>query len=209
MTMEAARRFASQSTASDQRVLISGVAWKDYEALLAMRGDAPTPRIWYLKGVVELMAPSDEHETEKKRFARLVEAWSEEAAIDLDGVGSWTIKKQLVERGAEPDECYIVLSRHKTRPKVPDFAIEVVHSSGGVAKLEIYRLLGVREVWFWEEGELRFHLLRGKHYVRVKRSTLLPTLDPALITRFMSGGTQPEAIRGLRRALRTRRRSRS
>lgn len=207
--MEAARRFAPESDSSDQRVLISGVTWKDYEALLAMRGDAPAPRIWYLKGVVELMAPSNEHETDKKRFARLVEAWSEEVGIDLEGVGSWTIKKKPVERGAEPDECYIVLSRHKTRPKVPDLAIEVVYTSGGIEKLEIYRLLGIREVWFWENGELRFHVLRGKHYAHVRRSTLLPTLDPALIARSMSGGTQPEAVRTLRRALRTPRRSRS
>lgn len=204
--MEAARRLTSTSTGIDQRVLISGVTWRDYEALLAMRGDAPTPRIWYLKGVLELMAPSDEHEIDKTRLARLVEAWSEEASIDLDGVGSWTIKKELVERGAEPDECYVILERHKKRPSVPDIAIEVVRTSGGIEKLEIYRLLGVREVWLWEDGALRFFVLRAKRYVAARRSALLPTLDPSLIARFMAGGTQPEAVRALRRAMRTRKR---
>jgi Uma2 family endonuclease len=190
----------------DQRVRLHGLSWREYEALLAMRGDGSGVRIAYLAGEVELMAPSDEHETDKKRLARVVEAWSEEAAIDLEGVGSWTIKRKEAERGAEPDECYIVLSRHRTKPKAPDIAIEVVRSSGGLDKLEIYRLLGVREVWFWERGALRFHVLRGQHYVAATRSTLLPELDPAFIGKFMRGGTQPDAIRALRKAMRSRRR---
>ncbi|HEY8077178.1 MAG TPA: Uma2 family endonuclease [Labilithrix sp.] len=188
----------------DQRVHLVGLTWRDYEAILAMRGESSAVRIAYLRGTIEITSPSSEHEEDKKRFARLVEAWSEEAGIDLDGIGSLTIKKKLVERGVEPDECYIVLARHKTRPKMPDFAIEVVRTSGGIDKLEIYRLLGVREVWFWENGALGFHVLRGKHYVRTTKSTLLPSFDPALVTRFMRGGTQPEAVRGLRRALRKR-----
>src|SRR5438477_12303110 len=83
----------------DQRVFLRGVTWKEYEALLAMRGESSAARISFLKGVVELMSPSSEHETDKKRLARLIEAWSEETGIDLDGVGSWTLKKELVERG--------------------------------------------------------------------------------------------------------------
>lgn len=117
-------------------------------------------------------------------------------------IRSWTIKKKLVERGAEPDECYIVLARHTTKPRVPDFAIEVVRTSGGIDRLEIYRLLGVREVWYWEGGVLGFHVLRGQRYVRATRSSLLPSLDPAWLAGFMADGTQPEAVRALRKAMR-------
>lgn len=53
-----------------------------------MRGKSSAVRISYRAGEVELMAPSDERETDKTRLARLIEAWSEEAGIDLDGVGS-------------------------------------------------------------------------------------------------------------------------
>lgn len=195
--MHAARRLET-----DQRVRLHGLRWRDYEALLEIRGDSAAVRISYLEGEVELMTPSDEHEDDKTRSARLIEAWSEEMEVDLDGVGSWTLKRKAAERGAEPDECYIVLAKHKARPSVPDFAIEVVRSSGGIDKLEICRLLGVTEVWFWEGGALRFHVLRGSRYVRATRSSLLPTLDPALIAKFMSRGTQPQAVREMRRALR-------
>ena len=34
----------------DQRVLIQGINWAQYEAFLAMRGEAATPRVAYLRG---------------------------------------------------------------------------------------------------------------------------------------------------------------
>jgi len=67
------------------------VGWDDYEKLLAMRGESSVPRITYLNGVVELMSPSSYHELDKKRFARLLEAWSEVAGVELEGYGSWTL----------------------------------------------------------------------------------------------------------------------
>ena len=200
--MEAARRSSAPDVADvEERVYLSGVSWKDFESLLAIRGESNGVRIAYLKGTVELMSPGNPHENDKTRFARLVEAWSEAVGIDLDGVGSWTLMKKAVERAVEPDECYIILARHRRPPKVPDFAIEVVKSSGGLDKLEIYRLLGVREVWFWKDRTVSFYLLRGQRYVRATRSALLPTFDGALIARFMSKGSQPEAVRALRRAV--------
>jgi len=190
----------------DQCVFLWNVSWEHYEALVAMRGESSRPRIAYLKGAVELMSPGTAHETDKKRLARLIEAWSEEAEIDLDGVGSWTLENEELERAVEPDECYIVCDRHKTTPKVPDFAIEVIYTSGCIDKLEIYRALGVREVWLWEDDALAFHVLRGSRYVKAQRSTLVPTLDPKLIARFVRfEGRQVEAVRALRRAMRRKR----
>jgi hypothetical protein len=43
-----------------------------------------------------------------------------------------------------PDECY-VLGRELLDDDFPDIALEVVISSGGINKLEVYRGLGVRE----------------------------------------------------------------
>jgi hypothetical protein len=40
----------------------------------------------------------------------------------------------------------------------------VIWTHGGLDKLEIYRGLGVREVWFWPEGRIEVHSLRGGRY---------------------------------------------
>jgi hypothetical protein len=64
------------------------VDWQGYQQLLAMRGESSVPRITYLEGLAELMSPSRYHEIDKKRFARLLEAWSEIAGVPLEGYGS-------------------------------------------------------------------------------------------------------------------------
>lgn len=92
----------------DHFVYLHDVSFRAYESLLEMRGERSVPRIAYSKGVLELITPSRYHERDKTRFARLLEAWAEETGIQLEGVGSWTLKSGREERGAEPDECYTV-----------------------------------------------------------------------------------------------------
>jgi Uma2 family endonuclease len=107
-----------------------------------------------------------------------------------------------VERGAEPDECYVVGSLQGSR--VPDVAIEVVWTGGGIDKLDVYRKLGVREVWIWQMGALAFHVLsqRGQVYGVSPRSQLLPAFDPALAARCMAAESQTAAVKMLRAGLR-------
>lgn len=186
----------------DQRVVLHDVSWDDYERLLALRGESSRPRMTYLEGELELMSPSNDHEEQKKTLARLIEAWADARGVPLIGIGSWTLKKRRKRRGLEPDECYRV-GEHRDRDEYPDIAIEVIWTSGGLSKLEVYRKLGIREVWFWKRGRLRFHLLRGEKYVVAERSEVLPDFDPALIERCMSAPSQLAALAALREELRT------
>lgn len=187
---------------TDQRVVLQGVSWKMYEDLLAWRGERPSPRLAYLEGTLELMTVSREHEELKKRLARLFEAWCDERGVDVDGVGSWTLKNRAARRGAEPDECYVV-GRRASDASTPDLAIEVVVTHAGVDKLEIYRKLGVREVWFFDRSGIRFHALRGQRYVPLKRSAVVPRFDVDLVMRHMTSEvSQSAAVRALRAELR-------
>jgi Uma2 family endonuclease len=193
----------SVAASYDQFVRLSGVSFREYEAVLAMRGERCTPRITYLQGELELMSPSRHHERDKTRFARLLEAWAEERGIDIEGVGSWTLKDENVERGVEPDECYTVGRVPVSDGDRPDLAVEVVWTSGGIDKLEVYRKLGVREVWFYARGTLRFYALRGESYEAMANTELFPGFDPELIVRCMGEGSQAEAVRLLRATFRT------
>jgi Uma2 family endonuclease len=146
------------------------------------------------------MSPSIDHETIKTTIGRLVEAYSEELGLDLNGIGSWTIKKREAGSAAEADECYVI-GPAKGRDK-PDLAIEVVWTSGGIDKLEVYRGLGVREVWIWEEGRIGvFLLVEGRYEARAK-SELLPGLDLPLVARLATSESQSAAVRELRGAVR-------
>jgi Uma2 family endonuclease len=178
------------------------VGWPAYEQLLAMRGERSVPRITYLKGVVELMSPSRYHELDKTCFARLLEAWSDVAGVSLEGYGSWTLKDEREERAAEPDECYTIGGRPASETDRPDVAIEVIWTSGGIDKLEVYRKLGVREVWFYERGTLRFFALRaGDQYHEIACSELLPQLPVDVLLECLREPDQTSALRALRSKL--------
>jgi Uma2 family endonuclease len=180
------------------------VDWQGYEQLLAMRGESSVPRITYLKGLAELMSPSRYHEIDKKRFARLLETWSEIAAVPLEGYGSWTLKDEAADRGAEADECYTVRRVATSDDDRPDIAIEVVWTSGGINKLEVYRKLGVREVWFYERGRMRFFALRREAddvYCEIPHSETLPELPLDVLLTCMQEPDQTSAVRALRAAL--------
>ena len=183
----------------DQRVYLHDVAWEDFERLLAIKGDDPVPRMAYLEGTVELMTPSEDHEAIKKTIARLLEAYAEELGIELEGIGSWTLKRAEEKRGVEPDECYSI---GRVRGKMPDIAIEVNWTGAGIDKLDIYRGLGVREVWMWDENRITVFVLRAGGYERTVRSELLPQVDVDLIQSLLDRPTQTAALRELRARLR-------
>jgi Uma2 family endonuclease len=70
------------------------------------------------------------------------------------------------ERGIEPEECYAVGAAKES----PDLAVEVIWTHGGLDKREVYRGLGVREVWIWTKEALKAYELRGNAYLRFLRA---------------------------------------
>ena len=157
----------------DQRIVLHGVSWAQYESLRAALDDKPGLRMTYLEGNLEIMSPSRRHEHLKKFIARLIEAYADQRRIVLLGFGSETYKRQAMERGLEPDECYCV----GDEKDVPDVALEVITTSGGIDKLAVYGGLGVPEVWFWVDTGFQVFGLEAGGYQARARSHFLPELD--------------------------------
>lgn len=178
-------------------ILVGGYTWgefKDLERLL----DRPGMRLSFLDGVLEIQKmPGRQHETIKKRFAALVEAYLEFLELDFVPTGSMTLESEqgLVRRQA--DESY-ELGLDRVRP---DLAIEIVITSGGLDKLESYKRLQIPEVWFWDKGTLSLHQLQSGGYVEIEQSSVLPGLDIALFTRCITMANHAEAVREFRRGL--------
>ncbi len=183
----------------DHIIHLAGVSWDDYERLLSIRGDHSAPRIAYLEGELEIMSPSQTHEGLKSVIGCLIETYCLERDIPFSTFGSWTLKDQARARGAEPDECYVFGAQQAERPHL---AIEVVWTYGRIDKLDIYRRLGVAEVWYWRQGRIQPYCLRGEHYEPVAASEVLPGLDLRLLTSFIDRPSTYESIRGYRDALR-------
>jgi Uma2 family endonuclease len=185
----------------EQRMVIHGVSWKDY-MILREALDIPGLRMTYLEGALELMTPLPEHEDKKTTIARLVECYAIERGVALYGYGNATFRRAAKERGAEPDECWVV---GRKLQDFPEIALEVVLSSGGVDKLAVYEGLGVREVWFWQDDAFHLYLLEDSGYRQIERSTLLPDLDFDVLARCVRLDDQHEAVRTYRDWLRRER----
>jgi Uma2 family endonuclease len=198
MSRAAPLREHDDTSDADDIVVLHDVSWEDYERLLEMRGDRSAPRISYLEGEVEIMSPSMDHERIKSYIGRLLETWCIDRGIEISPFGSWTLKKKTTKRGAEADECYVF---GKERRKTPQLAIEVEWSRRGIDKLEIYRKLGVGEVWYWRKGVIEIYVLTDGTFTRVQRSPLLPDLDVELIASMLDRDTLTQAVRDFRRAV--------
>ncbi|MDZ4874137.1 MAG: hypothetical protein CLLPBCKN_003533 [Chroococcidiopsis cubana SAG 39.79] len=186
---------------SEQRVVLEGVSWQQYELLLATLGDDfPGLRLSYLEGTLEIMTTSSLHEELKKTIGMLMEAYFQESRIRFHAIGSATFRKVAKQRGLEPDECYCL----GQKKEFPDLAIEVVLSSGMVDKLEIYRGLRVTEVWVWESGQFTIYHLRAEEYERITTSELLPDCDTGLLANYVKPEEQFDAVMAFREQLRTR-----
>jgi Uma2 family endonuclease len=185
---------------ADQRIIMHGVRWDQFEAILALRGDAAGPRITYLRGELELMSPSRNHESIKKLLARMVELYALEKDIELSAYGSWTLRNAPKERALEPDECYIIGDARIKN--APDLAVEVIWTSGGLDKLEVYRALGVEEVWLWRDGTIRMYRLSGDHYTDLAHSLAFPDLDVSRLARLADYEDQTQALMKFRDGLR-------
>ena len=183
-------QFQLETSDPEERFITSGVSWEAYESLLRSLGDSSSYRLAYLLGTLEIMSPSRNHELDKKAISRLLEAYLEENRIRFWGLGSTTLSKKDKQAGKEPDECYCI----GTDKDIPDLAIEVIYTSGGVDPLEIYRRLGVGEVWYWQDNQLKIYCLQDNDYRQTQQSKLLPNLDLGLMNQYVTMSDPLEAI---------------
>jgi Uma2 family endonuclease len=189
--------------AVEARVLLRRVPWNVYEALVEACVEESGVRMSYLKGDLEIMTPSPRHERRKSLVGRLLEAYAEELDLVLNAYGSTTFKSEASERGAEPDECYVLREVADEEGLVaPDLVIEIVETSWKIDKLEIYRGLGVPEVWVWRSLAPEIHVLHESGYIAGARSRLLPELDVEMLASFSGRADQMRAVKEYRARLR-------
>ncbi|WP_088241836.1 Uma2 family endonuclease [Calothrix rhizosoleniae] len=170
-----------QAEDPEERQIISGVSWESYETLLNELGNSLQYRVTYLDGVLEFVSPSRKHERNKTNIGSLVEAYCQEKRIRYFPLGSMTLRQQKIKGGTEPDESYCI----GIEKELPDIAIEVVVTSGGLDKLEVYKRLGVNEVWYFKNNQLDVYCLGGNSYEQVEKSEILPNLDLKMLAEYV------------------------
>jgi Uma2 family endonuclease len=155
--------------AADPCVVLHDVDWEGYEAILKIRGERPTPRMVYLDGSLLLMSPSHPHERLAELLGLFVVAVTDELGLLRIGARSTTFRRGSEAGGVEPDESYYLASAPRIRGKKeidlevdppPDLVVEAVWTHKADAAVEVYRRLGVPEVWICDRHALTILVLQ-------------------------------------------------
>jgi Uma2 family endonuclease len=165
---------------TDRQLVYSGIDWQQFKLIQSGFAEASGIRLAYFNGTIEILMPGRTHELFKSIIGMLIELFCLEMAIEFEPTGSMTQEREG-EVSLEADESYC-FGRSKA---TPDLAIEVVLTSGGFDKLQRYQILGISEVWFWQDGVFSLYRFRNGKYDRITRSEIpeLTSLDINLLTR--------------------------
>ncbi|MEG4282378.1 Uma2 family endonuclease [Microcoleus sp. A006_D1] len=184
------------SPAAEQHFTCRGLTWHQFKAIQASFENVPGVRLFYCQGVLEIVGISKPHEAFQWIIGLLLGIYFEVKEIEFFPSGAYSqIVEDKVEYQADLSYCF------GTDKDVPDLCVEVVITSGSPIKLQKYRLMGVPEVWFWEDGTLELYHLREQGYERITNSEFLPELDLSLLKRCILFASPLEALKEFRRGI--------
>lgn len=182
------------SATAEQRTVLQNISWETFESLLRETGEDRGSRFAYECGILEIMTPLYEHENPKVQFDRFIFALAEELEIEIKSAGSITLKRRVVNRGIEPDNCYYLQSESAVRGRQeldleidlpPDLAIEIDITNSSINKFGIYSALGVPELWRYNGQDLKFYQLTEGQYVECEFSCAFPLVAVNVMSGFI------------------------
>ncbi len=186
---------------AQSRISLYNITWKQYEQLIELFSGHHNLHLIYLQGALEIVTLSAEHEMIKTMIARLLYVYADALNIDLFSCGSATCKSAATERGLEPDESFCIGQRQQ----FPDLAIEVIVTSGGIDKLEVYQGLQITEVWFYQNEKFSLYGIKSDRsgYEAIAQSQFFPNLNLELMAEYIRPDREPEMVRAWRKVINT------
>jgi Uma2 family endonuclease len=166
---------------SGNTVQLKNISWQTYEAILDDMGEGYAARLAYYKETLEISRPLPKDERSKSILGDLVKVLLEEVDIDCEPLCSTTFKREDMESGVEPDDCFYIQNEAAIRGKdridltidpPPDLAIEIDNTSS--TSLSSYQALGVPELWRYNGCVLQINVLQYGKYVENQFSPNFP-----------------------------------
>ncbi|MBL8203560.1 MAG: Uma2 family endonuclease [Blastocatellia bacterium] len=173
---------------------VDDVAWEDYEQLTYDLRESSAVRVFYDQGRMEIVSRLTKHEKPVKVLHTLMTALGDALDIDVESLGSSTLKKELKDKGAEPDDCFYVqhaaliigkddLDLQHDPP--PDIVIESDLTSSSLDRFAIYAGLGVPEIWRVFNRRVDIWRLTDAAYEESRQSAAFPFLMVEALNEFL------------------------
>jgi Uma2 family endonuclease len=181
--------FPQESVPAEARVVLRGVSWQTFKALMADIGEDRSCRIAYDQGILEIMVPYEQHEEPKILISSFVEALADELEIEIRQLGALTLEREDLTRAVEPDTCFYIQNESQVRGKEiklpnvppPDLVVESDYTHSSLNKFNIYAALGVPELWRYRKQSLQVYQLVEGEYQPTDKSLAFPFIPIAEI----------------------------
>jgi len=173
-----------------QKVVLKSISWQTYQAMLADMGDHRSSRLTYDEGMLEIKMPSKLHEIINRLLELIITALVEELGLSIKGYGSTTLDREDLQKGVEPDSCFYIQNADRLQgldPELPedlppDLAVEVNITSSSTRRMEIYKRLGVPEIWRYTKQGITISRLENGEYVECQFSPTFPMISAKTLT---------------------------
>ena len=192
--MEAVLTEPKTQVLIEEHIILRGVSWRIYEALMKEHESRSAPRFTFNQGCLEIYMPSQKHEEKAEFLGDIVKTVTEEREIEILSIRSTTFKKDDLEKGVEPDGCFYLQSYDQVfgMQKIdlelfpPDLVIEVDIFSPSINRFPIYAEFKVPEIWHYSDDEVKIYLFDGENYLESDESLALPKITGELLTRLLA-----------------------
>jgi len=193
-----------------QNIVLSGISWQTYRAMLSDMGEHRAARIAYNQGTLTIKMLSELHELINSLLTRIVLAMAEEFDLDIVYMGSPTIERDHLEKGVEPDSCFYIqnagqsegLYAQTSSSLPPDLVVEVDITSPSTQRMLIYKALGVSELWrYTKRNNIVIYHLTDNQYCVAEHSQAFPDLTTVKLNQFLTQSqsqNQNKVIRSVR-----------
>lgn len=189
-----------QVASGENRVTFWGMDWVAYQQMKGLLNERTQARLTYDRGTLEITTSSELHEFYARLIERFIIILIVELGIKVKTLGSTTLDREDLERGAEPDNGYYI----QNQPKVvghpinlatdlpPDLVVEVDINHTDIDKNALYAAMGVPEFWRFNGRLWRIYQLQDSTYVECDRSPTFPMIAKDELYHFLTTCQQDE-----------------
>lgn len=191
----------AKRTSGENKVSLHGLNWDRYQQILHALPQTRAARLTYSLGTLEISMPLEDHEQAGEIISLFIRVLSVELGFRLKSMGSTTLDREDLDRGAEPDKAFYIQNQSTVAGRVvdlrqdppPDLVVEVDISHTDIDKNRFYAAMGVPEFWRFDGRFLRIYQLQGDRYIEVDSSPTFSVVTKEDLYRFLDECKQDEA----------------
>jgi Uma2 family endonuclease len=184
----------------EKRVSLRGLTWQAYQQILHALPQSRSARLTYDCGILEITTPLESHEFALRLIERFIIILIFEMGMKIKTMGSTTMDREELDRGAEPDCAYYIQNQSQvagrtvdfTTDPPPDLVVEVDITHTDIDKNRLYAAMGVPEFWRYNGREWLIYQLIEGIYQECDRSPTFTWVEKEYLYEFLEQAQQDE-----------------